>query len=172
MRIANILLAMIMTAILAACGGGGSGPSKFRTYNGPEVTRIEVHKGERRMYLLHHAEVLKTYDIALGFTPEGHKRFEGDGKTPEGHYVIDRLNPKSRFHLSLGVSYPNLVDRAHAAANRRSPGGDIFIHGQAGKHRIPGRGTDWTDGCIAVTDEEMEEIYSMVRVGTHIAIYP
>ena len=81
---------------LSACGG------KFRTYNGPEVTSIQVHKADRKMYLLHNGEVLESYDIGLGFAPEGHKQFEGDGKTPEGTYYITHKNPRSEFHLSLG----------------------------------------------------------------------
>jgi murein L,D-transpeptidase YafK len=134
--------------------------------------RIEVHKSERRMYLLHNDEVLRSYRVGLGFTPSGHKAHEGDGRTPEGIYVIDRQNPQSAFHLSLGISYPNATDVQNARMSGKSPGGDIFIHGRANKHKLRNRGWDWTDGCIAVTDREMEEIYSMVRVGTVIALYP
>lgn len=152
---------------LAACA-----PSKFRRYNGPEVTRVEIHKGARKMYLLHNDKVLKQYDVGLGAAPVGHKQFEGDSKTPEGLYYIDRRNPNSNFHLSVGISYPNPADRAFARAQGKSPGGDIFIHGQAGKHMGRGRGRDWTDGCIAVTDREIEDIYAMVRLGTPVAIYP
>ncbi|MDP2085980.1 MAG: L,D-transpeptidase family protein [Gemmobacter sp.] len=158
--------------VMVAVGLMSCAPSKFRTYNGPEVTRIEVHKAERKMYLLHHDKVLKSYDVGLGANPEGHKQFEGDSKTPEGVYYIDRRNPNSAFHLSIGMSYPNAADRAFAQSQGKSPGGDIFIHGQAGKHTRRGRGRDWTDGCIAVTDREMEDIYAMVKVGTPIAVYP
>lgn len=158
--------------VVLAVGLASCAPSKFRSYNGPEVTRIEVHKAARKMYLLHHDKVLKSYDIGLGANPEGHKQFEGDSKTPEGLYYIDRRNPNSNFHLSLGISYPNPQDRAFAQAQGKSPGGDIFIHGRAGKHTLRGRGQDWTDGCIAVTDREIEDIYAMVRIGTPIAIYP
>lgn len=158
--------------VMLAAGLMSCAPSKFRSYNGPEVTRVEVHKSERKMYLLHHDRVLKTYDVGLGANPVGHKQFEGDSRTPEGVYFIDRRNPNSNFHLSVGISYPNPADRAFAHAQGKSPGGDIFIHGQAGKHTHRGRGRDWTDGCIAVTDREMEDIYAMVRDGTMIAIYP
>ncbi|MCL4186108.1 MAG: L,D-transpeptidase family protein [Rhodobacteraceae bacterium] len=151
-------------AVLAACAPR----SKFRTYDGPEVTGIVVSKSDRRMYLVHHGRVLKRYRVDLGRAPAGPKRIEGDGKTPEGTYVIDRRNPDSRFHLSLGISYPSEDDRAQAAAVGESPGGDIFIHGRNGR----GGRTDWTEGCIAVTDREMEEIYAMVRVGTPITIHP
>jgi murein L,D-transpeptidase YafK len=159
----RLALLLMLAFGLAACGG------KFRTYNGPEVTEVQVHKADRKMYLIHKDRVLRRYDIALGFAPAGHKRFEGDGKTPEGTYYITHKNPKSEFHLSLGISYPNAADRAQAAAAGRSPGGDIFIHGGPNN---PIRQRDWTAGCVAVTDRQMEEIYSMVEPGTPIHIFP
>lgn len=162
-----LILGLLSATAMTACA-----PSKFRRYSGPPVTRIEVQKGARKMYLFSGAEVLKTYDVALGWSPEGHKAFEGDGKTPEGTYYIDRQNPNSNFYLSLGISYPNDQDRAWAKANGKKPGGDIFIHGRAGKHLNRGPRRDWTDGCIAVTDREMEDIYAMVRVGTPIVLLP
>lgn len=167
MRILRLLLVVLVAVGLTACGS-----SKFKTYNGPEVTRIEVHKADRKMYLLHNSKVLKQYDIALGQNPVGHKQFEGDSKTPEGVYYIDRRNPNSNFYLSVGMSYPNPTDRAFARSQGRSPGGDIFIHGRANKHNDRGLGWDWTDGCIAVTDKEIEEIYSMVKIGTMIVVFP
>ena len=121
--------------------------------------------------LMHHDQVLERYDVELGFTALGHKRFEGDGKTPEGKYHIDRRNPRSAFHLSLGISYPKAADRAFAKKHGRSPGGDIFIHGRPDRF-TPRRGADWTAGCIAVTNEEMERIYAMVKIGTEITIKP
>ena len=111
MRFLRVLLVIMVGLSVTACA-----KSKFRTYNGPEVTSIQVHKADRKMYLLHNGEVLESYDIGLGFAPEGHKQFEGDGKTPEGTYFISHRNPKSRYHLSLGVSYPNDADRAYAKA--------------------------------------------------------
>ncbi|MFC3057884.1 L,D-transpeptidase family protein [Paenirhodobacter populi] len=156
-------------ALLAACGD--SMPhSKFKIYTGAPVTQIQVFKGKRRMYLLSGSTVLKEYKFALGGNPIGPKRFEGDGKTPEGLYYIDRRNPNSSYHLSLGISYPNPQDIAYAESMGRRPGGDIFVHGRAGKNK--GRGKDWTAGCIAVTDKEIEEIYSMVATGTPIWIFP
>ena len=122
------------------------------------------------MYLMHGNKVLKSYDIDLGFTPDGHKEIEGDGRTPEGRYFIDRRNPDSLFHLSLGISYPNNADRAHAASLGKQPGGDIFIHGA--RRPMDPRGADWTAGCISVSNREMERIYSMVQRGTVIDIYP
>lgn len=165
MRFLRVFLILALAVGLAACGSSG----KFRKYNGPEVTSVQVHKADRKMYLLHHGRVLESYDIALGFTPEGHKQFEGDGKTPEGAYYITHKNPRSEFHLSLGISYPNTRDVAFAEAAGKSPGGDIFIHG--GPNRKISR-RDWTAGCIAVTDKEMEVIYSMVEPGTVIHILP
>ncbi|MDO9527214.1 MAG: L,D-transpeptidase family protein [Gemmobacter sp.] len=167
MRIFRVLLVLAVAIGLSACSSG-----KFKSYNGPEVTRVEVHKSARKMYLLHHNKVLRQYDVALGFSPQGHKAFEGDGRTPEGVYIIDRQNPDSQFHLSIGMSYPNANDVQVARASGKSPGGDIFIHGRANRQNDRNRGRDWTDGCIAVTDKEMEEIYSMVRVGTQIAVFP
>ncbi len=155
---------MAALGVLSGCG------SKFRHYDGPEVTRVVILKSQRKMYLLNGTKALKSYEIGLGGNPFGHKQFEGDGKTPEGAYLIDRRNPNSSFHLSLGISYPNARDVEVARAAGRSPGGDIFIHGRARKNR--GRGKDWTAGCIAVKDREMEEVYSMVRDGTPIHIYP
>lgn len=163
MRTIRTLLLLAGLAVLAACGG----PS-VQTYKGPAVTGIYVDKATRKMFLMHGTTALKTYDIGLGGDPIGPKRFEGDRKTPEGTYYIDRRNPRSMYHLSLGLSYPNANDKAFAEAQNRSPGGDIFIHG-VGRAKSIGRG-DWTAGCIAVSDEQIEEIYSMVREGTPITI--
>jgi murein L,D-transpeptidase YafK len=156
--------------VLTACSD-----NKFQRYDGPAVTSIQVHKADRRMYLLHNDQVLATYDVALGFTPEGHKQFEGDGRTPEGAYYINRRNPKSAYHLSLGLSYPDRDDVAFAAAAGRPPGGDIFIHGGPQTRADRARAAqepDWTWGCIAVTDAEIEEIYAMVKDGTVIHVLP
>jgi len=150
--------------LLAGC----QKPSKFKRYTGPEVTRVLVFKDSRRMYLMNGAKALAAYDVDLGFAPVGDKKIEGDGKTPEGDYFIDRKNPDSMFHLSLGISYPNAADRAEAAAMGKKPGGDIFIHG--GPRRRDAKGPDWTWGCISVSDAEIEDIYAMVRVGTPISI--
>jgi len=144
--------------------------SKFKTYHGPPVTFVVINKEARRMYLMNQNDILKSFDVDLGFAPIGNKFFEGDGRTPEGTYLIDRRNPNSKFHLSLGISYPNAVDRAEAAALGKPPGGDIFIHGNSNLYRS--KTADWTWGCVAVTDEEMEDVYAMVRTGTPIQINP
>ncbi|MDF1854978.1 L,D-transpeptidase family protein [Pseudooceanicola sp.] len=163
MTFLRILIILGLTLGAAAC-------SKFRAYNGPEVTRVVVYKSDRQMHLLHHDKVLKSYDFGLGFAPSGHKQFRNDGKTPEGEYVIDRRNPNSEFHLSVGISYPNPADREFASSQGKNAGGDIFIHGRPFKYRKGGR--DWTAGCIAVSNREIEEIYAMLREGTPISIYP
>ena len=142
--------------------------NKFRVYTGPPVTSVVVQKGRRQMFLMNGNQVLESYDFELGFAPVGHKQVEGDGKTPEGAYFIDRKNPNSSFYLSIGISYPNEADRAKARAMGETPGGDIFIHGTPKRFR---RDPDWTGGCIAVKDREMENIYAMVNVGTPIFLY-
>lgn len=156
----------VLILVLVALTGCAS---KFKSYNGPAVTKILVFKSSRTMHLLHESTVLRSFRIDLGFAPTGDKRISGDGKTPEGVYYIDRRNPRSQFHLSLGISYPNKRDIAEAAALGKSPGGNIFIHGRGRAGNF--RGPDWTWGCIAVTNKEMEEIYAMVRKGTPIIIY-
>jgi murein L,D-transpeptidase YafK len=136
---------------------------------------VVVEKAERRMTLYRAGEVIDTYRIALGFNPIGDKEHQGDGRTPEGRYVIDSKNPQSRFHLSLRVSYPSSGDRKDATDKGLDPGGDIFIHGMPDSwgwaspfHTMH----DWTLGCIAVTNEEIEEIWKLVPVGTPIEIKP
>ena len=159
------------TALLGGLALGLAGcASKFRTYDGPEVTRLQMFKGDRNLFLFNNTSVLKAYRIDLGFAAVGPKQFEGDGKTPEGTYTVDRRNPDSLFHLSIGISYPNEADIAYAAAQGREPGGDIFIHGGP-RPGIDAIKPDWTAGCIAVSDREIEDIYAMVRDGTPIDIF-
>lgn len=141
----------------------------------PQVTLVRVDKSERRLELLSGDEVLRTYSIALGANPLGHKRQEGDERTPEGRYVLDWRNPKSSFYRSLHVSYPNAADKQQARQRGVSPGGDIMIHGQPN-----GYGwwswllqlVDWTDGCLAVDNTAMAEIWRLVPDGTPIQINP
>lgn len=137
---------------------------------GVQVTQLLVKKADRKLYLLNGRSVLRSYDVDLGWNPVNHKVREGDGRTPEGLYHITHRNPQSTYYLSLGISYPNAEDRARARRRGVSPGGDIFVHGQGPSGR--GRGADWTAGCIAVTDAEMREIYSLVKPGTPIFIAP
>ena len=164
MKMTRVALALSILLALTACS------SKFKTYDGPAVTRIVVMKSDRKMYLFHNDQILSAHQIDLGFAPAGPKQFEGDGRTPEGRYFIDRRNPDSSFHLSLGISYPNAADIEAARAAGKPPGGDIFIHGKA--KPMQKRGTDWTAGCISVSNREIERIYAMVRDGTVIDIFP
>ncbi len=139
----------------------------------PQATKILVKKKERQLFLLKGTEVLKTYNIALGFTPKGHKEKQGDGKTPEGTYLVDYKIEKSTSHLSLHLSYPNARDKQRAKANKVSPGGDICIHGLYPTLKNLGAAHiqyDWTHGCIAVTNAEIEEIWQHVRTGTTVEI--
>lgn len=155
-------LALTVIAALTGC-------SRFIEYDGPEVTRVVVYKEDRLLLLFHNDEVLESFEIELGFAPVGHKFERGDGRTPEGDYIIDRRNPNSEYHLSIGISYPNAEDIARAREAGVNPGGDIFIHGTPRPFR---RNDDWTAGCIAVTNAEMRLIYAMVQNGTPITIYP
>ena len=155
------LLALAAASPIAAC-------SRFPEYDGPQVTRVVVYKEERLLALLHNNEILETYEVELGFAPVGHKEEYGDGRTPEGDYVIDRRNPDSQWYLSIGISYPDANDIARAREAGVNPGGDIFIHGTPRPFR---REEDWTVGCIAVSNREMLQIYSMVWLGTPISIY-
>ena len=132
---------------------------------------VEVFKSDRRLELKRSGQVIRSYPVALGFRPIGHKEVEGDGRTPEGSYLIDARNSRSAFHLSLRVSYPDAEDQARAAAEGVSPGGDIYIHGQPNDSTDRKAG-DWTEGCVAVGDAEIREIWSLVPTGARIVIHP
>jgi murein L,D-transpeptidase YafK len=137
--------------------------------------RVVVLKKARTLQLLSEGKVVKLYKVALGGDPVGPKTRQGDHKTPEGVYVLDSRNAHSQFHKSIHISYPNVRDRAAARANGVSPGGDVFVHGLPNGYGWVGvshRVKDWTDGCIAVTDEEIEEIWKAVADGTLIEIRP
>lgn len=136
------------------------------------VDLVRVDKSDRTLTLYAGGKPVRTYTgIQLGDEPAGAKHFQGDERTPEGRYVLDYDNPNSRYHLSLHVSYPNAADVAYARRRGRVPGGDIFIHGQPNGSgaRVDG---DWTDGCIALSDAEIEEVWSLVGDGTEIEIVP
>ena len=163
-RSLRLALAGLVLLTLAACTGMFSG-----SYYGPEVTGVVVRKADRTMYLLHGTEVLTVNSSALGTDPIGPKHFDGDGKTPEGRYFITHRNAHSRVHLSLGISYPNAADVAYAKAEGKQPGGDIFIHGES---PYPTGKQDWTVGCIALTNDQMDVVYAMVNPGTPIWILP
>ena len=193
------LAALLIVLLLAACAGPAGAPrdtagttsfptalppATDRTYATRSIPRdrisgrplvadyLIVDKSERLLIAYRDGQPIKAYrGLQFGDAPVGHKRFQGDERTPEGLYTIDRRTPYSSFHLSLGISYPNARDRAFAAQYGRSAGGDIFIHGQptgmAGRMR-----GDWTDGCIALTNAEIEELWQIVPDGTPIEIRP
>jgi murein L,D-transpeptidase YafK len=153
-------------ALVAACAAQ---PTKFLSYDGPQVTSLVVFKARRQMLVMHDNTVLQTMSFELGFNPVGPKQYERDGRTPEGTYRINRRNPNSQYHLSLGISYPNVDQVAAAAAVGRDAGGEIFIHGTP---PLNAGDNDWTVGCIAVTNDEIEQLYAMVQDGTPIFIMP
>jgi murein L,D-transpeptidase YafK len=133
--------------------------------------RVLVLKRQRKLYLIQGNKVLKIYHVSLGRRPIGPKIREGDHKTPEGRYVLDWHNPDSDFYRSIHISYPNAKDLKRARTLGVPPGGELFIHGQP--NDSPGSGDqagDWTDGCIAVSNEEMDEIWRAVADGTPIEI--
>lgn len=140
-----------------------------------EITQVLVDKGERRLYLLSGDREVRSYRISLGDNPVGHKLYEGDARTPEGDYTLDWRNPDSDFYKSIHISYPSPKDREQARAWGLDPGGSIMIHGlpnNAADMAFAYVGLDWTEGCIAVTNEEIDEIWALVDDGTPIRILP
>jgi murein L,D-transpeptidase YafK len=171
---ATISIGMIAMCLAIAAFG----PARAETPQGAgsvKADRVVVDKSERRLSLLRDGKVIRSFRVALGRDPVGAKSREGDGRTPEGRYVLDWRNKQSRFYRSIHISYPNPADRRRARTGGVSPGGAIMIHG------LPnGRGAigaeharwDWTDGCIAVTNAEMDEIWSRIDNGVPIEIRP
>jgi murein L,D-transpeptidase YafK len=150
-------------------------PLTAQSQEAKNVDRIVVGKSDRTMTLERDGRVLKMYKVALGGQPIGAKEQQGDHKTPEGKYIVDAKNPNSQFYMALHLSYPNATDRMRARKLGVNPGGDVEIHGLGKKYGWIGsrhRLTDWTDGCIAVTNEEIQEIFGMVAVGTQVEIRP
>jgi murein L,D-transpeptidase YafK len=156
--------------LLAACGAASSQPSLPA---GTKADRLLVDKSERVLIAYSgNREIVRYRNIRFGDAPTRHKQFEGDERTPEGRYTISGRNPKSAYHLSLRISYPNAADRAFAKAKGRSPGGDIFIHGQPNVWPGPPIARDWTDGCIALSNAEIKQLWDIVPDGTPITIRP
>jgi murein L,D-transpeptidase YafK len=173
---------LTLTALVAAAPAlaEGSLPSSALVSSGvesalPLADRVVVLKSERKLQLLHKGAVLRTFKIALGLRPEGHKEFEGDFRTPEGQYRLTRRNPNSEYFLSIQVDYPNERDVARARKQGLRPGGSIMIHGQPNVPRKPRdyyTNVDWTEGCIAVSNSDMVEIWLMTPPDTPIEIQP
>nr|WP_069305403.1 L,D-transpeptidase family protein [Methylobrevis pamukkalensis] len=160
-RLSGLLLILLLAAGLG--------------FAGEVVDAVRVLKAERRLELLRGTDVVRSYPVVLGGDPIGHKRREGDGRTPEGRYILDWRNAESAYHRSIHVSYPDARDVAAARSRGEDPGGMIMIHGQRNGFGWAGgllQSFDWTDGCIAVTNAEMDEIWNLVRDGTPIEILP
>jgi murein L,D-transpeptidase YafK len=177
LRVIAVLLAVLCTPGISPADSLTSGratPGSVSPAQLPVATRVVVRKGERRMDLMRGEEVLRTYKVSLGLVPEGHKERVGDFRTPEGRYWLTRRNARSDFFLSIQVSYPNDRDLRRARANGWEPGGSIMIHG------LPNRlkrdpiyyERDWTDGCIAVSNADMVEIWLLTNNNTPIDILP
>lgn len=168
----------LVTAAQATVTSGSHGPTTPAADPGgpvPIADSIVIEKKARRLTLFHHGRPIRSYLVALGANPVGAKQFAGDRRTPEGLFSIDGKNEKSDFHLALHISYPDSAHTARAQALGLSPGGGILIHGLPNNRGATGafhRTVDWTDGCIAVTDEEIEGLWSAVMVGTPVQIKP
>lgn len=163
---------VIMTSTSASAAEGVS-ENKQAMLNNIVIDKVFVDKSARTLQLLSDDKVIKSYHIALGGNPVGHKQQQGDKRTPTGSYILDYKNEKSKFYRSIHVSYPNAADKARAKSRGVNPGGDIMIHGQKngfGHLATLNQQRDWTDGCIAVTDDEMDEIMAAVKIGTSIDI--
>jgi murein L,D-transpeptidase YafK len=178
----RLLPVIAATALLAVSGahaattiGPPSPPADWEKLGTPKADRIVVYKAARRLELRHGDTVLRTYHIALGRNPVGPKIEEGDGKTPEGTYLIDRRNIESEYHLALHISYPEEFDTKRAAALHVSPGGSIMIHGEPNILNAEGKKRlfkDWTAGCIALSNTDIDEVWRLVDDGTAVDIYP
>ncbi len=139
------------------------------------IDRVVVYKSEQQLSLMAGQRKVRSYPIYLGGNPVGHKRHQGDLRTPEGRYLLYQRNTKSRFYRSIKLSYPNAADRVHARTLGKSPGGDIMIHGMPGLEKrslLMFSGRNWTDGCIALSNMHMKEVWDLVDLNTPIEIYP
>ncbi len=139
------------------------------------IDKLIVYKSKHQLFTYTNDTLVKTYQISIGKNPIGHKEFEGDKKTPEGNYTINSKNPNSGWHKNLGISYPNAADAEYAKSLGKLPGGDIKIHALRNGFGFIGklhRSFDWTNGCIAVTNEEIDELYDAIKIGAVIEIQP
>ena len=170
----SMIIIICVCVIIAALAGYYLMPSP-KLPSGTIVDNLVVYKSKRKMEVYSGDRLVKTYVIALGRSPVGHKEYEGDCKTPEGVYKINDRNPNSAYHKNLGISYPNEQDVAHARTIGKDPGGHIKIHGLRNDRGYIGkfhRWKNWTAGCIAVTNEEVDELYAAVKNNAVIEILP
>jgi murein L,D-transpeptidase YafK len=170
-----VLIRILLLTTLGMTASAGSPIAEESLPTDTKADRVVVIKKDRTLSLMRDGKILKTYKVALGGEPVGPKTQQGDHKTPEGNYILDRRNAASKFYKSIHMSYPNEADRIQAHQRGVDPGGDIMVHGLpngfgwlGSAHRVK----DWTDGCIAVTDAEMDEIWRAVPDGTPIEIRP
>ncbi len=162
-------LGIAMTSLVLLWQGG------LQAGGFPVAYRVVVDKSDRKLHLVQDGATLRTFDIALGIRPSGDKEYEGDFRTPEGTYVLDIRNPNSEYFLSIHVSYPNRQDVREARAKGLDPGGAIMIHGQPNeptRSETYYRSQDWTNGCIAVSNSDMIDIWLMTANNTPIEIRP
>jgi murein L,D-transpeptidase YafK len=167
--------ALIKSAILASISSPDKTDSILLDKRIPKTASVDsiyVRKSTRMMYVFQHGNVLRAYKIGLGKFPLGRKEVQGDYKTPEGLYSIFDKNPNSKYHKNLGISYPNADDKKRAAALHKAPGGDVKIHGLPSDWDGPYTVCDWTWGCIALNNEEIDELYAHTAIGTAIFIAP
>jgi murein L,D-transpeptidase YafK len=163
----------VASGVASALASAPTAPSVSATV--PIADQVLVRKSERRLYLLRHGEVLRSYRVALGLLPEGPKERAGDFRTPEGRYQLTRRNSRSDFFLSIQVSYPNAEDLRRARRDHVNPGGSIMVHGLPNYQRHPPdyyAAADWTDGCIAMSNSDMVELWLLVQDNTPIDILP
>jgi len=171
MRIHGAIVSILLLALFAS--GGPRADTLSPHYE--QADSLLIVKSERKLYLLKEGEVLRDFDIALGLMPEGPKQREGDFRTPEGLYYLDARNSNSDYFLALQISYPNRQDVARARSQGVEPGGQIMIHGQPNEPKYSEsryENWDWTDGCIAVSNSDMVDIWLMTEEGTPIEIRP
>ncbi len=174
LRIASFLIPVAVFALTVAANGGFAVAQLPGLVHGP-IDLVVIYKGDRVLHLKSRGQVVRSFEVALGATPVGHKLAEGDNRTPEGVYTLDWRNANSQFHRSMHISYPREVDQAAAQRRGVSPGGLVMIHGMPNGRQASDMNhpvNDWTNGCIAVTNAEMDEIWSLVDDGTTIIIYP
>jgi len=158
----------IIAVLIFACGSAGAGDF-------PLADKVVVEKGARKLHLLSNGEAFRTFQIALGVEPVGTKEMEGDQRTPEGSYLLDERNPDSDYFLSIHISYPSAIERREAVARGVDPGGAIMIHGQPNAPTYSAayyQKEDWTNGCIAVSNSDMIDIWLMTPNDVPIEIRP
>jgi murein L,D-transpeptidase YafK len=171
----RLLVASALSALLILVGAGPGAQGSARANDFPVADKVLVEKSKRKLHLLRGGVAFRSFDIALGIRPIGHKEKEGDFKTPEGNYLLDAKNPDSEYFLAIHVSYPNSDDRAEARSKGVDPGGAIMIHGQPNdptRSEAYYRSQDWTNGCIAVSNSDMIDIWLMTAENTPIEIRP